>query len=232
MNEMPGVFAESYYDDNGQNRDRPALRLFTRLARRYIGRGRVLDFGCGQGHFLRHLARHFDACGLETSPWAREYAQRSAGLPVHASLDELADGSLDGIVSLHVVEHISDESLEKVLYGWHRVLVPRARLLVVTPDAGGYAAKAKGKDWIALTDPTHINLKSNEQWHVLFQAHGFDCVEEFADGLWDFPYRFHALGRAEVFLLGWPTLLQFLLARPLIPPGRGESVIYVLEKRG
>lgn len=231
MTQKSSPFGESYYAGNGQIGDRPALHLYTRLAKRYIGHGRVLDFGCGPGHLLRHLGKHFDARGLEVSPWAREHAKESTGLTVHAALDEVADGVLDGIASVHVVEHIADEDLGQVLRGWWRVLAPGARSLVVTPDAGGYAATSKGKDWIALTDPTHINLKSHQQWRELFESHGFYCIEAFADGLWDFPYRFKALGKAEVFLLGWPTLLQFIFARPLIAPGRGESCIYILEKR-
>lgn len=231
MSEKSSPFSESYYEGNGQDGDRPALRLFTRLACRYIPGTRLLDFGCGPGFFLRHLAKHFEAHGLEISPWARQHAHEATGLPIHASLDELPDQSLDGIVSLHVIEHIADEGLEQVVLEWRRILVPGARLLLVTPDAGGNAAREKGKDWIALTDPTHINLKTHTQWREFFESRGFVCLEEFADGLWDFPYRYRWLGRAEMFLRGWPTLLQFVLARPLVASGKGESAIYVLEKR-
>lgn len=230
MSKVPRPYSADYYAGNGQGADRPALRLFARLARRYIKAGRLLDFGCGPGYFLRHLKSHFDACGVEISPWAREQAERANGVDVYESLDEVADASLHGIVSLHVVEHISDDGLYEVLGAWRRTLVPGGRALVVTPDAGGYAASLKANRWIALTDPTHVNLKSHCQWLHLFESHGFRCIVACADGLWDFPYRFKWLGRVEALLLGWPTLLQFILAQPVIPPGRGESCIYVLEK--
>lgn len=232
MSDKPSPFSEAYYEGNGQCGDRPALRFFARLARRYIPGRRLLDFGCGPGFFLKHLAAHFDVFGLEISPWARRHAHETTGRPVYGSLEELADQSLDGIVSLHVIEHIPDEGLESVVREWKRVLVPGARLLLVTPDAGGHAARVKDKNWIALTDPTHINLKSHSEWREFFESRGFLCLEGFADGLWDFPYSHRWLGRAEVLLRGWPTLFQFLLARPIIAPGKGESVIFVLEKRG
>ena len=40
-------YQENYYQENGQDNDRPALLYFQRLAVRYIGQGTVLDFGCG-----------------------------------------------------------------------------------------------------------------------------------------------------------------------------------------
>lgn len=222
-------YAQEYYDGNGQNGDRPALKLFTRLARHYLPAGRLVDFGCGPGFFLAHLARHFDASGVEISEWARRQARSRVGVPVAGSLEELADQSQDGIVSLHVVEHIPDPALREVLASWRRVLRSGGRALVVTPDASGFAHRCKGDRWIAFTDPTHINLKSHAQWAAMFKQAGFRVVKRFADGLWDFPYVLPWLGKAEVFLLGWPILLQFILARPLPRAGSGESVIFVLE---
>ncbi|MDR0183633.1 class I SAM-dependent methyltransferase [Lysobacter arvi] len=230
MARIEGNYDADYYQANGQDGDRPALKLFRRLARRYIAPGQVMDFGCGTGFFLPHLARHFRACGVESSEWARTVARRRTGLQVHSALSEVESASLSGIVSIHVVEHIPDGALAEVLGEWRRVLQPGGRALVITPDAGGFASRRKGAQWIALTDPTHINLKSHREWRELFIASGFDVVKEFADGLWDFPYIFGFLGKAEVGLLGWPTLAQFLLGRPLLSPGSGESSIFVLQR--
>lgn len=231
MPEMSEQYGEEYYSGNGQDGDRPALKLFTRLARRYLPAGRILDFGCGPGFFLDHLRHHFEAMGIEQSPWASAEARRRTGVTVHASLEQVADAGIDALVSVHVVEHIEDPALEAILGQWHRVLRPGGRALVITPDAKGFAHRRKGSKWIAFTDPTHINLKSHVEWEAAFSAAGFTVQHRFADGLWDFPYILPWMGKAEVFLLGWPTLAQFLLARPLLPAGSGESVILVLERR-
>ncbi len=230
MTEASVQYDKDYYSGNGQDGDRPALKLFTRLARHYLGQGRIVDFGCGPGFLLTHLRRHFEACGIEQSEWASAAARERAGVPVHNALSSLEDGSKDALISIHVVEHIPDPQLIEVLAEWRRILRPGARALVVTPDAHGYAHRKKGDNWIAFTDPTHINLKSHEQWATLFTSAGFEVKHRFADGLWDFPYVFKGLGKREVFILGWPTLLQFIVARPLLPAGSGESVIMVLER--
>lgn len=224
-------YQENYYQENGQDNDRPALLYFQRLAVRYIGQGTVLDFGCGVGHLLKRLSRRFSAVGVEASDWARAKAVSDTGLPVYSSSTELGDSSLQGIVSIHVVEHIPDEPLRLVLAEWRRILVPGGTAVVVTPDAGGYAAGAKGESWIALTDPTHINLKSHRAWVREFEMAGFEVVVEGADGLWDFPYAHHWLGRLEVFIKGWPTLAQFISGRVLLKPGSGESCVFVLKRK-
>jgi SAM-dependent methyltransferase len=220
-----------YYLENGQSGDRPALLYFQRLATRYIGAGSVLDFGCGAGFLLKRLSRKFDAVGVEGSDWARDAAMATTGRPVYSSLAEIDDGSLQGVVSIHVVEHIPDEPLRHVLSEWRRVLAPGGIAIVVTPDAGGYAARVKSSNWIALTDPTHINLKSHDSWLSEFDRAGFDLVTAGTDGLWDFPYRHRSLGRFEVLLGGWPTLIQFLSGRVLLQPGSGESSVLVLRRR-
>ncbi len=229
MNEIPGDYSEDYYANNGQSGDRPALTFFARLAKRYLQPGVILDFGCGTGHFITHLMRRFDVIGVETSDWASEIARRRTGAMVYTSLDDIPDDSIDSIVSIHVVEHIPDELLVGVLNAWRRVMKAGGRVMVVTPDAGGFAHLRKKEKWIALSDPTHINLKPNAEWCALFESCGFRVERKFADGLWDFPYLLPWLGRLEVLLLGWPTLFQFLAARPLIRAGRGESVIMILH---
>ncbi|MGV8864886.1 MAG: class I SAM-dependent methyltransferase [Pseudomonas sp.] len=223
-------YKEDYYRSNGQDGDRPALIFFERLAKRFFSSGMVLDFGCGAGHLLHRLQRSFQAIGVEASDWARHQVA-TTGAMVHASSGSIETGSLTGIISVHVVEHIPDDQLREVLSEWRRILQPSGRALVVTPDAGGYAARVKGNRWVALTDPTHINLKTHEQWVSMFEGNGFDVVRAAADGLWDFPYRISGLGKAEVFLLGWPTLAQFILGRLLLKPGTGESSIFLLQRR-
>lgn len=180
-------YDERYYSGNGQGGDRPALKLFPRLARRYLPPGRILVFGCGPGFFLDHLRRYFDAIGVEHSPWASAAAGRRTGVAVHTSTAGLADACIDALVSVHVVEHIEDPAHESILAEWHRVLRPGGKALVVTPDALGFAHRRKGEDWIGFTDPTHINLKSNAHWEAAFNAAGFMVVRRFAAGLWDFP---------------------------------------------
>ena len=91
-----GPYDAAYYRANRQAGDRPALRWYTRLVRRYCtpGPGPYLDFGCGTGHLLRRLAAHGPAAGFEVSPWAADAARTTApGAVVYERLADLPTGA-------------------------------------------------------------------------------------------------------------------------------------------
>jgi SAM-dependent methyltransferase len=225
-------YGAEYYAANGQEGDRPALRLYARIARRHLGRGLLLDFGCGTGHLLRRLAAKGPAAGLEVHRHGADAAARLVpSATVYRGLDEVPDGSFDGLVSIHVVEHVPDPELAEVLAGWRRILRPGGRALVVTPDVGGRAHQLKGERWSAFADTTHVNLKTHEQWQAFLHEHDFDLVRAAADGLWDFPYTPGRPRLVDAALRAWPTAWQFARGDLVLRPGRGEAVLMVVQAR-
>lgn len=93
--------------------------------------GRVLDFGAGLGFFTRAVrAGGLSVEAVESDP-GHVGVLRAAGLPVHSDLDAIGDGSVDGIFSLNVLEHIEDD--RAVLRQFARILRPEASLLVYVP---------------------------------------------------------------------------------------------------
>lgn len=228
---MAQAYDEAYYEANGQLGDRPALRLYTRLARRYLGPGPYLDYGCGTGYLVRRLSRLGRAAGLETSTFSAERARTTAaGCEVFAASDAVPSGEFSGLTAIHVVEHLDDGALARALSCWERVLRPEGRVLVVTPDASGKAQKLMGPKWIGYSDPTHINLKSHAEWRDFLTRRGWKVVKEASDGMWNVPYgRLPKLADALVHAV--PALMQFLAGRLLVPPRWGESSIFVVERR-
>ena len=223
-------FDEDYYRANGQLGDRPALRFYARLVRRYLGPGPYLDYGCGTGHLVRHLSGIGVATGFEISAYSAGQARRNApGCTVYTDEAELPDAGIGGITSIHVLEHLTDDIVERVLATWRRVLRPAGRVLAVMPDPAGRARQLAGAGWNGFSDPTHVNLKPHAEWRAVLEKHGFGVRREGSDGMWNVPYgRLPKL--LDAGLRAGPALAQFLTGRLFLRPGTGESSIFVLER--
>jgi O-antigen chain-terminating methyltransferase len=86
----------------------------------FAGRKDVLDIGCGRGEFLELMGEAgVPARGIDLSRESVDLC-RGRGLQAEvadlfAYLDGLADGSLDGIFSAQVVEHLSPARLPEMI---------------------------------------------------------------------------------------------------------------------
>lgn len=97
---------------------------------------RLLDIGCGPGHFLaRAVARGYDAIGLEPSRQAAAHA-RAQGLSVRESFftDEAAArlAPVHAVHMMNVLEHVPDPAA--IVARVARVLAPRGVLCIGVPN--------------------------------------------------------------------------------------------------
>lgn len=220
----------SYYAGNRQDRDRPALWFYTRLAKRVFSPGRVLDFGAGTGFFMKRLGQFFAVEGFEISPHGVESARQL--LPyatVFSNLNEIPSGVYSGVTALHVLEHVSNEELPKVLATLRRALAPGGRVLCVMPELDGLGHRLKGEEWSGFKDRTHVSLKNRVEWFNILEKNQFSVINAGADGLWDFSYTPGWPRVADMVRRALPTLFQFLAGRMILNAGSGESLILILE---
>jgi O-antigen chain-terminating methyltransferase len=141
-------------------------------------RGPVLDLGCGRGEALALLRDHgIAAHGVDGS--ARMVAAcRARGLDaVHGDLfDALAGapaGSLGGVMSFHVIEHLPVASLDRLVRLAWRALRPDGVLILETPSPLSLVVAARNF-WL---DPTHVRPVHPQSLALLYELAGFDPIE-------------------------------------------------------
>lgn len=120
------------------------------------GAGPVVDLGCGRGEFLELLREAgVEAWGIELDA-RRAAACVGLGLDVRTgdalrALEDAADGSLGGIVSFQVVEHLSLGKTVRLLAVARRKLRPGGCLVVETVNVQSLVTFTRA--WTI--DPTH-----------------------------------------------------------------------------
>jgi SAM-dependent methyltransferase len=110
-------------------------------------RARILDYGCGTGHNIAHLARLGEARGADlASPEALAFREELAApiLDLGSDLRE-HHGRYDVVTALDVLEHIADDA--SALSEMARFLVPGGQLVLTVP---AYDWLWSGEDVISL----------------------------------------------------------------------------------
>ena len=184
---------EEYYNNNRQDSDRIGLLFYSNLIKNYFKPNTILDYGCGTGYFLKRLSKIKTikkTYGFEVSEYAINKAKNNnKKLIIINNLDKLNDHSIDIIIALHVIEHINDNTLKKIIFSFKRILKNNGVIIFATPAKNGFAHKIKKEKWIGFSDKTHINLKTFEEWKSFFNSNNLVLFKSSNDGLWDFPYE-------------------------------------------
>jgi len=141
----------------------------------WIGNGRLLDFGCGGGSYLRRMSQlGWRVTGLDVSPHAVEKVRDDIGCDVYlGSLPhgDLPPGSFDVITMWQSLEHVH-RPLE-VLRAAFDLLRPGGRIIAAVPNIAGLPAAWFGENWFGLDLPRHLTHFTPSTLGNMLLAAGF-----------------------------------------------------------
>ena len=183
-------FYEQLWERLPERLDPPDLSLRAAFARATAHAGdRVLDLGCGDGALTGTLVAAAGADGTVTGADVAEAALRRArvrypGLafrrvPFDGSLP-FDDGSFDVVWASEVIEHIADTAawLSEV----RRVLIPRGRLALTTPDHGRLRLAIGGIERYSEPLGDHLHLYTARSLRTALTELGYDVQQLRAAG--------------------------------------------------
>lgn len=169
----------------------PILRY---LSARLMRGARILEIGCGNGHFSRELAScGYIVTGIDASSSGVEQAQRvPSNVSFHRSeIDDInveRFGKFDCVLAIEVIEHCY--SPKSLVVRAMEVLDPGGTLILSTPYHGYWknlALAVTGRleaHWNPLWEGGHIKFFSMRSMKRLLSDAGFNEIEVALVGRW------------------------------------------------
>jgi SAM-dependent methyltransferase len=143
----------------------------------------ILDLGCGYGAFLYYLgeAGYRNCHGVDLSPEQIDVAH-ALGLnnveckTIQAALSDTPNASVDVVLVMDILEHLTREELFEVLDEIFRVLRPRGRCIAHVPNGEGLFGMR-----IRYGDLTHEGAFTPTSACQCFHTIGFKAVRSHED---------------------------------------------------
>lgn len=193
---------------------------------------KVLELGCSHGGFVALLRQAgYDASGVEMSAWVVEFGRQAFGVPIAMGPVESLDiecGSLDIIVLMDVLEHLSDPVA--TMAHCLKLLRPDGLLMVQTPlfkEEIEYEAlvESNSKFLEMLIPNEHIYLFSDHSVARLFHQLGAEYIQ-FEPAIFGHYDMFFLVGRLPIVPIPVEKAETLLLSSP-----QGRIVQAMLELR-
>jgi len=140
--------------------------------------GKVLDLGCGRGEFLDLLKKNgFEGFGVDANSRMVDICLEKGLNGAKGDLLEVLaarpDGSLDGIFSSQVIEHLPPAYLKKMIAVSRAKLAPGGAIVLETVNPASVFALVQ----VYFLDLTHQRPVHPQALKFLLESSGFDSVE-------------------------------------------------------
>ncbi|HXX70778.1 MAG TPA: class I SAM-dependent methyltransferase [Candidatus Acidoferrum sp.] len=163
---------------------------------RFRREGKLVDFGCGEGEFLRRAAPYFELTGIELSPRSAKISRQQVpsarifeGPVTEVAKRELAAAAFDVVTQFGYIEH--EWCPLEGLGAAHRLLKPGGVTVIKTPNYASWNRHIRGLNWCGYHLPGHCNYFTPRTLRKLLRSAGFeplprpllDCLPT-SDSLW------------------------------------------------
>jgi 2-polyprenyl-3-methyl-5-hydroxy-6-metoxy-1,4-benzoquinol methylase len=130
-------------------------------------KGRLLDFGCGTGYFLKAAEENgWESVGLEPNDTAAHIAVKKHGLRILHHTSELeSETNFDAITLFHTLEHVHE--LKPTLKLLTVKLKKKGLLFIAVPNFNSYDSSLYKENWAALDVPRHLYHFTSETIGIL-----------------------------------------------------------------
>ncbi len=175
----------SWYDYSG-------ISLWLRYVQRKVvnslkikTRNYLLDASCGTGELLKHLRKKVPLAklyGIDISPKMLKVTRKKLGKQAvlkEGNVEQLpfASRSFDIVFSTEAFHHYLHP--EKSLLEFHRVLMPKGKLVVADLNFSSTVVHKLFK-WL---EPGHVDIYSKQQFKEMFKRAGFKVLSQKRIGL-------------------------------------------------
>jgi SAM-dependent methyltransferase len=197
--ELEGAYEKGYYEAGrdaspagyqdylagADVRLRGFAQRLQQLERHVAARGRLLDYGCAVGLFVKVAGEAgWQATGLERSAWAARFGRERFGVDIVVAggdEDTAFAGRFDVVTMWDVLEHLEDP--RAALASVARWLKPGGLLALNTVDAGSYGARRAGPHWRHIAPPHHLHYFTRRSLVRALEAAGMQLLATRSQGV-------------------------------------------------
>ncbi|NOU36684.1 MAG: class I SAM-dependent methyltransferase [Kiritimatiellaceae bacterium] len=177
--DVSALYADYPVHSSRNTVQRLARRIFQRQVyfRPASGSGQLslLDYGCGDGTFLREMQGRGNAvCGFEPGDTHSAALSSQLNMPIYSSTEKLCQelaGTLNIITAHFVLEHVSD--LRGAFTTFQTLLKPGGTLYIAVPNIRSWESLLFKKRWHGLDAPRHLIFPEASHFKTLAEEYGF-----------------------------------------------------------